>query len=190
MVLLNFWRYIICKILLLLTDFLFIDWLLFCRGSTMMHSIMDSLWQRRMTLKRFKGRPIRLWRFSLFFILICCSIIFLTLKMYLLIFLVPYKLSTEMITMVNAQEKQPFERIEVTRQQALEFFAENPFKVICCQEWISSVCWAILLIYRRMIIYVDRERLMLTVNCLGRRHEIEQNSLWTAGWNYKWVTRR
>jgi threonyl-tRNA synthetase len=49
-----------------------------------------------------------------------------------LIFLVPYRFNTEMITMVNAQEKQPFERIEVTRQQALEFFAENPFKVICC----------------------------------------------------------
>jgi threonyl-tRNA synthetase len=26
--------------------------------------------------------------------------------------------------------KQPFERIEVTRDQALEIFAENPFKVI------------------------------------------------------------
>lgn len=44
-----------------------------------------------------------------------------------------------MITMVNAQEKQPFERIEVTRQQALEFFAENPFKVICCWEWILAL---------------------------------------------------
>jgi threonyl-tRNA synthetase len=28
------------------------------------------------------------------------------------------------------QAKQPFERIEVTRDQALEMFAENPFKVI------------------------------------------------------------
>lgn len=27
------------------------------------------------------------------------------------------------------QESQPFERIEVTRQQALEFFEDNQFKV-------------------------------------------------------------
>lgn len=30
----------------------------------------------------------------------------------------------------NFQEKQPFERIEVTRQQALEMFSDNKFKAI------------------------------------------------------------
>ncbi|XP_024357785.1 threonine--tRNA ligase, mitochondrial 1 isoform X1 [Physcomitrium patens] len=32
------------------------------------------------------------------------------------------------------KDKQPFERIEVTREQALEFFAENPFKVEIINE--------------------------------------------------------
>ena len=31
--------------------------------------------------------------------------------------------------LVCLQEKQPFDRIEVTRQQALEMFGDNPFKV-------------------------------------------------------------
>ncbi|KAL9258313.1 Threonine--tRNA ligase, mitochondrial 1-like protein [Drosera capensis] len=40
-------------------------------------------------------------------------------------------------------EKQPFERIEVSREQALEMFSENQFKVggssLLCNEWILAV---------------------------------------------------
>ena len=49
---------------------------------------------------------------------------------------------------VACQEKQPFERIEVSRQQALDMFGENPFKVHrgispgCGQTHREPICCA------------------------------------------------
>jgi len=48
------------------------------------------------------------------------------------------------------QEKQPFERIEVSRAQALEMFAENKFKASCLSQIsvYSSYFFVLVIIYQ------------------------------------------